>query len=257
MVALIFFLLVALVVFRAARNKLPQRQFVKLGSSVWRNRKNSLPTTNVNKDRSNNDISALSLWLLPPAPYHLELREMIVRLSQDNDGVQFDPHVTVASGIMCQNTEQAERIVRSLRDGFHLFGEIPCEFYEKPRRCKEGVCTSDDSPSEGTQPYVWNQAFVVEMKIGARFMNLCQLAHKILEIPLKGGNNRNECTFPQPLGRPHMSLFYGEQTVPGNDQVKPVPKFNATQLALWNTSPPTLDGVQYWKQIAVIDLVRP
>ncbi len=246
--------LVAFVLFCIARNKLPRLNSNTMASMP--------PASSANdNNQKHTEMSTLSLWLLPPEPYRSELSNVIVEYAQkyhQASSAPFDPHVTILGGIPCRSLEHAQQMAQLLQRGLYQFGSITCEFYKKPRFCKHGMCTTDDCLNEDGKFYVWNQAFVMEMHNNERFLKLCRQAQEILGIPLKTEKHSDgnaEYAFPKPLGRPHMSLFYGEKMVPRSDEVKPIPKFNATQLALWNTSPPTLEGVRYWTQIAVIDLV--
>lgn len=153
-------------------------------------------------------------------------------MAENHGGPTFQPHVTVVGNIPCHSDKDALKIAKNLQDSLRGFGKVPCVFSSSPYA------------SDG----VWNQALLVTMEKSAPFMNLCQKTRAIL------GMDTKHWGFPQPAGMPHMSLFYGVDNVPGQNETKPISPFDTSKLALWKTDPPTLEGVPYWKEIAVINL---
>ena len=183
-----------------------------------------------------------SLWLLPPTLPGQHLRTSIEQLSNRFDGsAPFEPHITVLGGIDVDSEEHAVALCHGLRQ--HVRGGygngIFCQF--------ENEIASMQNEHGG---YVWNQAFVLVMKENEAFDRLVDHVRSILGNKALG--------YPPPLSKPHLSLYYGEFQVPPMDAVEHPPDFVATTLSLWSCSPPSVQGVQEWREIGSrIELVDP
>ena len=60
--------------------------------------------------------------------------------------------------------------------------------------------------------------------------------------------------FPAPAREPHYSKFYGHKPIPDN-QLPPLPEdFVSDQLALFYTTPGTVEGVARWREVIRIQL---
>jgi hypothetical protein len=174
---------------------------------------------------------SLSLWLVPLKLMKIRIQEEIDELAE-NRGPTFDPHVTVIGNIPCQSESDALEMAKRLQDGLQGFGKVPCVFSSGPFTSKG----------------VWSQALFLTMEMSAPFMNLCQQSRALL------GMDTENWTFAQPVGMPHLSLFYGSENIPEKSEVKPIAPFDSYTLTLWRTDPATLEGVPNWKEIAEINL---
>lgn len=195
---------------------------------------NSAATNNPNLrggETTGKEQQKCSLWLLPPKSNSETINAQIVKFADNNNGPLFDPHVTVAGGIRCDSDQEMLDAVQTLQEGLKGFGNVECRF---------------NSPF--TTPDAWNQALCVEMEESDSFLTLVRSTSKILD------RNPEQFTFPKPIGKPHLSLFYGTSNIPPTEEIEPIDAFQSHELALWRTQPSTLDGVAQWKEVARIDL---
>ena len=80
-------------------------------------------------------------------------------------------------------------------------------------------------------------------------MELLNKARDILELP------SGEWMFPEPAKEPHYSKFYGNKAPIPLNELPTVPNnFVANQVALYYTTPGTVDGVRWWKEEMKIKL---
>jgi len=177
-----------------------------------------------------NESASLSLWLMPPTATRKKLQNQIDHLASTRNGALFPPHVTVVGAFPCKSEDEMRLMVKNLQEGLAGFGRVPCSFKKRPSTFE-----------------VWNQALIYELKVSPRFITLCQESRDILGL-------EGSCEFPQPVGKPHLSLYYGNSIPSVPDEIEPIQSFDASYLTLWVTDPPTLNGVPEWKQIAIIDL---
>jgi Cyclic phosphodiesterase-like protein len=187
----------------------------------------------VSAESTSGDIS-VSLWLIPSASTSLLLAEQIDQFSQGGTrGPRFAPHITIVGGIECRSEEHILEVANTLEAGLAGFGKIPCTV----------------SPKAYAAPGAWNQALHLVVEPSAALLNLCQRARALL------GMDTENWTFPPPSNYPHISMFYGIDNIPDKSEVQSVSPFYAYTLALWRTDPPSLEGVEHWREIRVFDIV--
>ena len=173
-----------------------------------------------------------SLWLYPPPLSGLRLRSKIEHLSERYSGSKpFEPHITLLGGINIDSEEHDVTLCYHLQQ--HLKGRygdgILCQFEYELR-----------SMTNGQGKIVWNQAFVSVLKRNEGFDRLVDDIHSFLG---------RKVMYPPPLGEPHLSLYYGNHQVPPMESVGRPDDFLSTTLALWFCSPPSVEGVQEWREI--------
>ena len=186
------------------------------------------PPPSTQPPSSSSSSCSLSLWLIPLNKETIQTQ--ITQLAKDRGGSIFPPHVTVIGNIPCQSDQHAREIANTLQEGLRGFGTVHCV------------------PGPTKSFTVWNQALVVTMEVSEQFLHLIQRSKHLLGMD-------TAIEFPPPVSMPHLSLFYGlKNSIPEDYPEHPIAPFNALELALWTTNPPTLEGVSNWKEIAVIDL---
>ena len=173
-----------------------------------------------------------SLWLYPPSLSGRCLRSQIEYLSECYAGSKpFEPHITLVGGIDIDSEEHAVTFCYHLQQ--HLRGRygsgILCQFENELR-----------SMTSGQGNIVWNQALVLVLKRNECFDRLANDIHSILG---------KELMYPPPLNEPHLSWYYGDHQVPPMNSVECPDDFISTTLGLWSCSPPSVKGVQQWKEI--------
>lgn len=181
----------------------------------------------------------VSVWLMPPADVQSPLRTEIARLAKESS--PFEPHVTVVGGIPCESVQRAGHVAKTLQAGLKGFGTVPVQLATK---------------AEGNVEK-WNQALYFPVQETPEFMRLCQTTRELM-----GMEGIKDWKFPAPANRPHLSLYYGHRPqwnscdCKAEDIILPLVEqvFLADHVALWRTDPATVDGVQHWEQLAVIDL---
>jgi len=175
----------------------------------------------------------VSLWLMPPEPAYSEIASQITKLAQrEGSSVAFEPHVTIVGGISIQSPEEVGEIAEKLQEGLKGFGEVAVNVLPEA----EGY---DDK---------WNQALFLPIDPTDKLLHLCRKSREILEL------DAVTSLFPPPVNRPHISLYYGLENIPGRDEVTSVPSFESNRLTLWKTDPATVEGVRCWEKLAVIDI---
>jgi hypothetical protein len=181
----------------------------------------------------------LSLWLLPPpGPIYDQLQAQIDFLSDKYDGsASFYPHVTVVGSIPCESKEHAKFILRELTQNLKCTGPVPCRFLSKV----ESMYNEDSV-------LVWSQACLTVMERSPEYMKLLERTRSVL------GMDCGEWMFARPIGQPHISHFFGSNRPPPPDQVRLPPDFVAQEASLWITSPGTVQGVKFWKELGRIQL---
>jgi hypothetical protein len=181
----------------------------------------------------------LSLWLLPPlGPIYDQLQAQIDFLSNKFDGsASFYPHVTIVGSIPCESKEHAKFIFRELTQNLKGTGPVPCRFLPKV-----------ESMYNEESVLVWSQACLTVMERSPEYMKLLERTRSVL------GMDCGEWMFARPIGQPHISHFYGCSRPPPPDQVRLPPDFVAREAALWITSPGTVQGVKFWKELGRIQL---
>ena len=249
---------------------------------------------------------SISLWLLPSPQdkANSHLSQMITSFSKYPDAsVPFAPHVTLVGGTRCPSRKfLQETLLPRLRDGLRtssttvstIRSGVPCHFEHEPVFKNQ-----------------WNQACVLVMEESLAFSQLVQLCRNILaeaETDYVNRHQGGETTssrddsllalprdhYPAPLGKPHMSLYYGPtEGCPSREEIKrqlyhhqllsddiqnqkkrgvrvndsnslmttttsPAPQqhysFQASRVAVWKTDPASTEGVAQWEELAVIDL---
>lgn len=149
--------------------------------------------------------------------------------------VPFEPHVTIVGGFQCETILEMNDVVSRLQKDLRGSGQVRVVLGSKPE-------------SENR----WNQAlYLPVIDPSDEFMNLCRMTRGVL------GMNTVDWTFPFPAERPHLSVYYGEESVP--DEKKSVSTngcdhFVAVKAAVWKTDPSSVEGVAQWEELAVIDL---
>ena len=78
-------------------------------------------------------------------------------------------------------------------------------------------------------------------------MEVLQKARDVLQLP------PGEWMFPGPAREPHYSKYYG--TTPLANPPPVPPNFEATEAALFLTTPGTVEGVSQWRQVTRISLL--
>jgi len=199
----------------------------------------------------------LSLWLVPPAGQvsdndsndgvYERVTQVIDELSASFDGPKFSPHVTIVGGIRVDSEEEIKALSKRLRDGLANFGTVECNFKDIIQ-----------------EPTCWNQALIIEMNPSERFLELCRVTRRILNMELE------TIAFPLPAGVPHMSLFYGDSPwsdahpatnqeflsrIFDNNGRDDQRSFQAHRVMLWKTDPPSAVGVPEWEPMADISLL--
>lgn len=176
---------------------------------------------------------------MPPSPVAGDMSALIRELSEGRSEIPFDPHVTIAGGIVVCPDDNPEQLCRRLQSSLQgKFGQgIDCQF--RPN-------TVSVRKEDGTAQ--WNQALVAILDQTPSLLALVDASRRVLEHP-------PETRFSPLLHQPHMSLFYGTENVPDPDGIQAPSPFIATELALWNTDPGTFEGVASWREVGRISLV--
>ena len=182
----------------------------------------------------------LSLWLLPPLPQRKylskEIAKIAMRHNQQGSSAPFMPHITIVGSIRCEAHREATELGKQLEKGLQGSGVVPCRFERKP-------CVAMYN-KEGK--LVWSQSCIAIMERSEEYMNLLALSRKLLELP------PGEWMFPGPSCEPHFSKFYGAHQIPTD--IEAPPDFVADEVALYMTTPGTLDGVAKWREVTRINL---
>ena len=181
-----------------------------------------------------------SLWLYPPTNSRQMLREQIAHLAHLTPlgSGPFEPHITLVGNIDVESDDEALEICQNLRDlleGRYRNG-IVCQF-------EEDIVSMQNTDGE----FVWNQAFVLALKQTVSLNGIKEDVCAAFGI---------DPTYPPPICKPHLSLFYGKYQVPPTDAVVPPCDFIATTLGLWSCLPASVEGVREWREIgSEIDLL--
>jgi hypothetical protein len=174
----------------------------------------------------------LSLWLLPSEDVSSNIQTQIDAFThRPGASASFVPHVTLVGGITCESSEQVQQVIKALELGLSGVGGIPIRL------------------AEAQSKNLWSQALYLPVNASKEFLELCQYCREIL------GLDDGLWEFPQPAGVPHMSLYYGTENIPAIDEVKKVENFVATRVGLWKTDPSTVEGVEFWRPLAIFDLM--
>ena len=184
----------------------------------------------------------LSLWLLPPQPLRSttlskEIAHLALTHVKRGSSAPFVPHITIIGSIKCETQRQAQDVGQELLKGLAGTGAVPCVFKNVP--CQ--------SMYDDNQKLVWSQACIAIMERSPEYMRLLQKARDVLHLP------PGEWMFPAPAKEPHYSKYYG--TTPLAVNPAPPPNFEATEAALYLTTPGTVQGVGQWRQVTRINLL--
>ena len=215
----------------------------------------------------------ISLWLLPPEPVAAELSSI-----QDGivaDGARrgrrlprFVPHVTLIGGIPisdCCTAEEAEQEMGEGRSEEDDGGASRADLDETAARIvvwrlrrafrwRRGVrCAFDQGRgvfAAGGGGAPWNQCCVAAADLGPSFFNAMAAADAAL-FPA-GAGGAPERHLRGPLREPHLSYAYGlDDDEAGRipPSLKCPPSFTSTEMAVYWTDPPSLEGVETWREI--------
>lgn len=170
------------------------------------------------------------LWLLPPEPLFATLKADIGRVVKEfGSGPLFDPHVTLIGGITGMSETQAIEKLQALKGS----GEFELSF---------GEVTGEDK---------WNQ---IAVATAGETKELTEL-HSIAREAFKGTPRTEPVTWSPPLGKPHLSLAYGEDSAV-RKVCKSPKSFLCGTVALVDCDPPSLAGVADWKIVARVSLKK-
>lgn len=186
----------------------------------------------------------VSLWLCPPLGLPLthpptssrsSLIGIIDALATTNVLPNFDPHVTLIGDTgAATSVEEATAQLLALKGA----GPVAVEFTAITHGEMEG----------GQVP--WSQSCVALVRETPQLMELHRRA-----LCVFGGTNMDVLAsqWSPPLGKPHLSLAYGNSPrVLATLEVPP--PFVADSVALWSCEPGTLEGVASWREIARVPL---
>jgi len=207
----------------------------------------------------------VSIWLLTPPSLHVQLNTQIAFLAEKCHGPKFDSHVTLFGGLRCESKEELDRMCHMLK--CHLedrYAEgIPCRFVRSSTTNEANIVSCYHTNAiTGEQRVQWNQACVsiMEPHDNPEYM---KLRRSVLDVLLSDTTHMSSSAtqltpddFPPPVRKPHYSYFYGTKA-PSNDtlsEISGVPDFSSTQIAIWYTDPPTVDGVVQWYEVMKINL---
>lgn len=195
----------------------------------------------------------VSLWLVPHPDEEQRLQQVIDHLAAEGNGITFAPHVTVLGGVEIPSLQVFhDDVLPELQAALLSAGSIPCHFHP--------------APSFG---HVWNQAaaMVLEepdtLEPSAQFTTLVQNCREVLSIIFpEQPAFQSTFSYPLPLGKPHLSLYYGtDKDVPSRELImkelggmQPI-AFNATRISIWKTDPASsADDVLTWEPLGMVDL---
>ena len=230
----------------------------------------------------------LSIWLLPPKPIETTLAsiqdDIIANHPKHYNLPKFIPHVTLIGGVpisQCCSVEElagsshgnvveeiddnddidekaAKIVLQRLQHAFQSQCEgIECKFIqERPFAAKI------QNNASGETIIKWNQSCISIMERTPSFMNAMKLADNTLYSTTihpnpnhnndKNNKGKVERHFREPLYEPHYSFVYGNEAHLIPDTLECPPTFVSSEMALYWTSPATLEGVESWKEVGRI-----
>lgn len=192
----------------------------------------------------------ISLWLVPPPDVEQEQQQVIDELAFG--GIIFPPHITVIGFVPCPSMEFFnQKVLPSLQTSLATDNNIPCHLRHEPafgHVVFQAAALLLEEPDTG-EP---SDAFTELVQRSRRILSELKLLPPIEED--------SPISYPGPLGEPHMSLYYGTEEVPTQQNILDVIpndcfSFNATRVEIWITDPASAQGVLQWQELAVIDLV--
>ena len=205
----------------------------------------------------------ISLWLLPPEP-------VMAELSSIQDGIvadgarrghqlpRFVPHVTLIGGIPisdCCTAEEAEGEMGEGGDLDETAARIVVWRLRRAFRWRRGVrCAFDPArgvfAAGGGGGAPWNQCCVAAADLRPAFVDAMAAADAAL-FP-EGAGGAAERHLRGPLREPHLSYAYGlDDDEAGRipPSLRCPPSFTSTEMAVYWTDPPSLEGVETWREI--------
>jgi hypothetical protein len=201
------------------------------------------------------DVFKISIWLVPAPQDKVAkgLEDVIAKFAQrPKSSVAFPPHVTILGGIPVTQDFLDNSIIPNLYKNLQGYKSVACNFETEPHFFPK-----------------WSQAAVMLMDNSTEFTDLVQETRDSLIESLndeaRKGNHLDHCpdfaSFPPAPGFPHLSLYYGEESVPSREEImNTLPSFpfsfQGTRVAIWRTDPSSTAGVSQWRQLDAIDLVQ-
>jgi len=196
----------------------------------------------------------ISLWLIPPLDVTKQLQPIIDELSQEqfNASVSFVPHITVTGGLPVSSLTELDEIVKDLRTALQLPGGIDCTFETFPQT---NTKTTDDKSHH--EEVIWSQALILKMKLSETYVQICEQSRQSI---FKIQNKDQDLDPSAPCSYPHMSLLYTNEYPTAEIHDKSLHELNlplqftSTKIALYITTPSSVEGVKEWKSYAEFDI---
>lgn len=185
----------------------------------------------------------LSLWLVPDPPAEAEMQRMIETLSAAHGLPCFKPHVTLI-GSLSDTPEGAIRKLQRLRAS----GVVPVTF--------DDVVAGrfpEDHERAGEVP--WSQSAAACAEESPELLRIKRLADAVFtgSSALPSEDEETPVVWAPPLGRPHMSLAYGNDPAVCDGMEKPKP-ICCDAVAIVDCTPATAEGSTAWKEVARVTL---
>ena len=179
----------------------------------------------------------VSVWLLPPSQAAKPLSASMRSFSAKH-GLPFaPPHVTLL-GDVGQTAAAADALLAKL-EALRGVGPVHTQLTE----IAAGVDADGKAP--------WNQSAVAVVEATPAILNIQARVH----LAFRGEEAVKQAppAWPPPIGKPHLSLAYGSSAA-SLAELKPPPPFEAAEIALWDATPATLEGVVQWRELGRVPL---
>lgn len=191
----------------------------------------------------------LSLWLVPDQPSQRALQDKIKGLATAHGLPDFKAHLTLI-GTLDDTPEEAMRKLQRLRAS----GVVPVAF-----NAVVAGRFPDDHERAGEVP--WSQSAAACAEESPELLRIKRLADSVFTgwaeptSPLGSASEGNHvpAVWAPPLGRPHVSLAYGNDPSICEDIEVPKP-ICCDAVAVFDCTPATAEGSTEWKEIARVSL---